>query len=176
MFRSLFMAALIFMVLARPCVAQAQTASATSTDQSQVSPPASGEANAKNVAPKKVWTNDNLAETSGKISVVGDKRNPKYTSTPVKPADPATVSRIRESLQKLGAQLEYVNRQLTSFKEFQEGETVSKGSDEIKQGYTRMPVNQQITVLQGKKKKLETQIDALFDEARIKGIEPGQLR
>jgi hypothetical protein len=107
---------------------------------------------------------------------VGDKRNQKYTVTPTKPADPATVSRIRQNLEKLQSQLDEVNLELTSFKEFQEGETVTKSSNEIQKGYTRMPVNQQMAVLRDKKKKLEGQIDALFEEARKKGIDPGQLR
>ncbi len=153
----------------------------TPSTSSSPAPASSGtptptEANAKSPAPKKVWTNDNLADASGKISVVGDNRNQKYSLTPEKPADPATVSRIRESLKKLQAQLDGVNQQLTSMKQFQEGETVSKSSDEIPQGTVRVPVNQQIPVLQEKKKKLQLQIDELLDEARKKGIEPGQLR
>ncbi|HEY4977549.1 MAG TPA: hypothetical protein VII25_00150 [Candidatus Acidoferrum sp.] len=108
--------------------------------------------------------------------MVGDNRNQKYTLTPAKPADPATVSRIRESLKKLQTQLDGVNQQLVSMKDFEEGETISKSSNEIPQGFTRVPVNQQIPVLQEKKKKLQLQMDELVDEARKKGIEPGQLR
>ncbi len=107
---------------------------------------------------------------------MGDNRNQKYTVTPAKPADPATVSKIRENLKKLQTQLDGINQQLSALKDFQEGETVTKSSDDIPQGYTRVPVNQQIPVLQEKKKKLEAQIDELLDEARKKGIEPGQLR
>jgi hypothetical protein len=37
-------------------------------------------------------------------------------------------------------------------------------------------VDQQITSLQDKKKQMEAKIDALLDEARKKGVEPGDLR
>src|SRR5579862_7156401 len=57
---------------------------------------------AKTEKAKKVWTNEDLKST-GSISVVGDKGNQKYTMT--KPADPATIAKYRNSLQKLQAQL-----------------------------------------------------------------------
>jgi predicted nucleic acid-binding Zn-ribbon protein len=110
---------------------------------------------------------------------VGDKRGQSQKSTAAaapKPVDPGTVSRIRQDLQKLQGQLDEVNQKLVSFKNFQEGETVTTGDDENATGYKRTPVNQQMAALQQKKKKLEDQIDALVDEARKKGIEPGQLR
>jgi hypothetical protein len=37
-------------------------------------------------------------------------------------------------------------------------------------------VDQQITSLQDKKKQLEVKIGALLDEARKKGVQPGDLR
>ncbi len=175
MFRWLFTVAIASLAIAVPCFPQS-SASAPSSQQTPAGTSPSGDPSTKTPASKKVWTNDNLVEASGKISVVGDNRNQKYTLTPAKPADPATISRIREGLKKLQTQLDGVNQQLTSMKDFQEGETISKSSDEIPQGFTRVPVNQQIPVLQEKKKKLQLQIDELLDEARKKGIEPGQLR
>jgi hypothetical protein len=175
MFRWLITAALTFLAISNPCAAQSSSAQ-PATDPTQTAPPSSSNANSTPPTTKKVWTNDNLAHGGGKISVVGDNHNQKYTATPVKPADPATVSKIRESLKKLQTQLDGVDQQLTAFKDFQEGETVTKSSDDIPPGYTRVPVNQQIPVLQEKRKKLQSQIDELLDEARKKGIEPGQLR
>lgn len=177
MLRSMLAAALVSLTACSPCLAQSP-ATATGTDQSQTVTPTPNQTRSTSTTPaaKKVWTNENLSDAAGKVSVVGDKRNQKYTTTADKPADPATVSRIRESLQKLQSQLDSVNQQLVSFKEFQEGETVVKADSEIPQGYTRVPVNQQIPVLQEKKKKLQGQIDDLLDEARKKGVPPGQLR
>ena len=127
-------------------------------------------------ATKKVWTNENLRDANGNVSVVGDKRNQKYNMTPVPAADSATVARIRQNLQKLQGQLDDVNKQITAYKQFEEGETVPDSGQDISKGYTRTPVNQQIAKLQGKKKDLQTKIDELIDEARKKGVEPGQLR
>ena len=176
MFRWLCNLVLLSFALSGSCFAQSPTPATDSTAQNQPAPSSTTDSAAKNPPPKKVWTNENLSQSGGKVSVIGDTRNQKYTMTPAKPADPATISRIRESLDKLQGQLENVNKQLTAFREFQEGEPVVKGSEDAQKGYSRMPVNQQMTVLQEKRKKLETQIDALFDEARKKGIDPGQLR
>jgi len=127
-------------------------------------------------APKKVWTNENLSEANGKVSVVGDKRNAKYPLTPSKTADAATVDKIRKNLQKLQGQVEEIKKQLASYKEFKEGEPVSASGYEVDKGYGRIPVEQQIVMLEKKKKDLETQIDEQLDEARKKGIDPGRLR
>ena len=176
MFRWLYTLTLLPAILPCLCLAQTPAAATDSNAQTTTARSSTTDSSAKNPPPKKVWTNENLSQASGKVSVIGDTRNQKYTMTPVKPADPATISRIRESLDKLQGQLENVNKQLTAFKEFQEGEPVVKGSDDAQKGFSRMPVNQQMSVLQEKKKKLEAQIDGLFDEARKKGIDPGQLR
>jgi hypothetical protein len=174
MFRGFLATSVLFLAIGYSCLAQ--TPAATSPDANSNSVPASTDPQTKTPASKKVWTNENLGGARGKVSIVGDNRNQKYTPTPNKPADPGTVSRIRDSLKKIQSQLDGVNQQLSSFKEFQEGETVTQSSDEIPSGYTRVPVNQQIPVIQEKKKKLQAQIDDLLDEARKKGIEPGQLR
>jgi hypothetical protein len=175
MSRWLIAAVLLSSLIAGRGVAQSAPP-ATPTEPTPTNPSVPVDSPAKTPIPKKVWTNENLVEAGGSVSVVGDKRNQKYTMTSAKPADPGTVSRIKQDLQKLQGQLEEINQKLTSFKEFQEGETVTKGEDDTSKGYTRTPVNQQMAALQQKKKKLEAQIDALVDEARKKGIEPGQLR
>ncbi len=176
MFRWLSIFVLLFAAGSSLCLAQTPSATSGTTEQSQTHHSTPVDAAAKNAARKKIWTNENLSEASGPVSVVGDKHGQKYTATPAKPADPATISRIRENLQKLESQLDEVTLQLSSFKEFQEGETVTRSSMEIQKGYTRMPINQQMAVLRDKKKKLELQLDTLFEEARKKGIDPGALR
>jgi galactitol-specific phosphotransferase system IIB component len=155
----------------------AQTNDANPSRQSPSNVPAAGPAsNPPPSAPKKVWTNDNLSEASRKISVVGDKGNQKYPLTPSKPADPATVERIRKELKKLQGQVDDIRKQLASYKEFQQGEAVSTSGYQVDKGYGRIPVEQQMIMLGKKKKDLETQIDEQLDEARKKGIDPGQLR
>jgi len=175
MFRWLLCFFLLCGSLALPCAAQSDPASSSgptpsggTAADSFLSPTAN--------APKKVWTNDNLGDAAGPVSVVGDKRNQKYNMTHSKPGDPATAAKIRENLQKLQAQLDDANKKLAAYEAFQEGELVSTGGRDVSKGYSRAPVDQQKASLEVKKKDLEAKIDALFEEARKKGIEPGQLR
>jgi hypothetical protein len=122
---------------------------------------------------KKVWTNDDMKDTGG-VSVVGDKGNQKYTMT--KPADPATIAKYRNSLHKLQVQLDDVNKQLKVYGDFAEGKPVSENGRDMSHGVSRTPVDQQTAKLREKKKQLEDQMDALYEEARKKGIESGQLK
>ena len=159
--------------LALPSAAQMNDANSSGQSPSTAATPESANKPAPS-APKKVWTNENLPEASTKISVVGTKSDQKYTFT--KPADPATVERIRKELKKLQGQVEDIKKQLASYKEFKEGEAVSGSGYQVDKGYGRIPVEQQMIMLEKKKKDLETQIDEQLDEARKKGIDPGQLR
>jgi len=150
-----------------------------SQDKSQENPstpnPASPTAPASETS-KKVWTNENLAGAKGTVSVVGDKRNQAYHMASGHPADPATAARIKKSLEKLQSQLDEVNNKLKSYKQFQDGEPVSTGARDVTKGYSRTPVDQQMVQLLDKKKQLEAEIGDLVDEARAKGVDPGQLR
>lgn len=127
--------------------------------------------------PKKVLTNEDLLKTNGKISVVGDTRE-----QPPKPASPAAatpqyIASVRKQLEKLEKQLEEVNKQITDLKNFNAGEPSTKASGvQLDKRYQREPIEVQIRVLQDKKRDLQTKIDTLYDEARKKGAEPGDLR
>lgn len=173
MIRWLLTLVLLLVRLALPSAAQTNDAnsSAQSPSNASAAEPASKPAPS---APKKIWTNENISEASTKISVVGTKRDQKYPLT--KTADPATAERIRKELKKLQGQVEDIKKQLASYKEFQEGEAVSTSGYQVDKGYSRIPVEQQVVMLEKKKKDLEAQIDEQFDEARKKGIDPGQLR
>src|SRR5215472_5081646 len=85
---------------------------------------------------KKVWTNENLSDAGGTISVVGDTRNaPKgpartdQRSSSGNAVDPRVISGLRQQLEKLQAQLADVDRQLADLKDFSKGS--SKGSGGI---------------------------------------------
>jgi hypothetical protein len=179
MFRWYFSPALFLIIAVIRCAAQSPAANRT-TDNSFArstvktsNPTAAPAPNAGTSVPKKVWTNDDLDKGNGSVSVVGEKRNQKYSMT--KEPDPAAVAKVRQNLEKLQSQLDDVNKQLATYKQFQDGETVSDGGRQVNKGYNRTPVNQQMATLQEKKKKLQDQIDELLDEARKKGIEPRQL-
>ena len=164
---------LLLVSWALPSAAQTNDANSSAQSPSTAATPESANKPAPS-APKKVWTNENISEASTKISVVGTKSDQKYPLT--KAADPATVERIRKELKKLQGQVEDIKKQLASYKEFQEGEPVSASGYQVDKGYGRIPVEQQMIMLGKKKKDLEAQIDEQFDEARKKGIDPGQLR
>jgi hypothetical protein len=162
---SVLLALLFVSVSARP-----QDPSSSAPSVTPASTPATPTA-----TPKKVWTNEDLGGKGG-VSVIGDKRNQNYHMTSNAPADAATVARIKKNLEKLQTQLDDVNAKLKTYKQFQDGEPVSTGARDLSKGYSRTPVDQQITQLQDKKKQLEEQMGDLIDEARKKGIDPGQLR
>src|SRR5271170_498716 len=159
----------LFSILTVPVLAQTQ-------DHPPAQSSAAASSDATPASTKKVWTNDDVAGAKGGVSVVGDKRNLNYHATPPHPADPATVERIKKSLQKLQTQLDDVNTKLKSYKQFQDGDAVSKGERDMSKPYSRTPVDQQMAQLLDKKKQFEGQIGDLLDEARKKGIDPGQLR
>ncbi len=174
MFGRLLSPLFVFSILAFPTLPQSQDNPPAQSPSTASSAPGNT-APAAN-PPKKVWTNDDVSGTKNGVSVVGDKRNLNYHLSPAHPADAATVDRIKKNLQKLQGQLDEVNSKLKSYKQFENGDAVSKGERDLSKGYSRTPVDQQMTQLLDKKNVLESQIGDLLDEARKKGIDPGQLR
>jgi hypothetical protein len=155
----------------------AQNGSQSSTASPEQTPATVTDPNAAPVKKsKKVWTNENMSDASGPISVVGDGRAGKGKSSPSTPADPAYIAKTKKDLQKLQEQIDDANKQLATLKSFSEGEPVGSGTQEFHKGYNNQPIEQQRVNLEAKKKDLQAKIDALLDEARKKGVEPGQLR
>jgi hypothetical protein len=125
---------------------------------------------------KKVWTNDDVNGLNGPVSVVGNSKNLGKGGAGGK-ADGQYIANTRKELAKLQSQLADTNQQLADLKDFSEGKAPATSSGyPINKGYNRVPVDQQITSLQDKKKQLEDKIGALLDEARKKGVQPGDLR
>jgi len=162
---------------ALPAIAQTGSNGDSSSGPSAGSPASpDSRANPAASTPKKIWTNENMGEANGPVSVAGDKRNQKYPMTPGKPTDAGSAAKIRGDLHKLQGQVDEIDRKIASYREFQNGEAVSTAGYEINKGVSRIPVDQQILQLQAKKRDLISKMDALYEEARKKGIEPGQLR
>jgi hypothetical protein len=122
---------------------------------------------------KKVWTNDNLSDAKGSVSVVGT--NSKGSRSARKP-DAAYIENVRKQLGKLRGQLTDIDKQIIELKEFNEGEGSGQADRQLHKGYNMQPVDQQIRALEAKRKEIQAKIDDLLDEARKKGIEPGELR
>jgi chromosome segregation ATPase len=169
-------------------IAGAQQATPSSTP-SQTSPPVTSQSAANSSTkpkPKKVWTNDNVSDASGTISVVGSanssssgSRTPKGSSKPAAATsvDPRVVASLRDQLQRLQAQLNVVDRQYSDLKAQSKGESKSAGGLQANTfNYDSSSVEEQLQHLQTKKKRIEDTIDQLLEAARKAGIEPGDLR
>jgi hypothetical protein len=157
-------------------------------------------AHAATVKPKKVWTNDNLSEVNGVISVVGTPTPPKQTAAPSKisslqPAkpesagktqtanandgsvDPKMMAELKQAVQKLQVNIDQLDREIDELKGASHGDSKNLGvltSDPSR--YSMEPVPDQIKALEAKKKSQQALLDNLLDTARAVGIEPGQLR
>ena len=182
--------------------ANAAAQSQADADQSSAAHGASSSSAAAKPKPKKVWTNDDMSDVTGTISVVGTPQQQKATATPSKissfqpavPAkassgqttdakgkdasvDPKVLAQLREQLQKLQANIDQVDRQIEQLKGASRGDSKNLGvltSDPSQ--YSMEPVPDQIKALEAKKGKLQAAMDQLLDAARASGIEPGQLR
>jgi hypothetical protein len=180
---SFTLAGIVLLLTSASCAAQSSGSGSSPAPQEPVSAESPAQTPAPNATtpsdakkPKKVWTNDNVSGASGTVSVVGDSHNSKYKVTPDKTADPQVVARIRKDLEKLNEQMADVDSKLAVYKDFQNGEAVSTNVRQLDKGVGRIPIDQQISGLQEKKKQIQAKIDALLDEAREKGVLPGQLR
>jgi hypothetical protein len=144
-----------------PSPAPAQTPSAQSTPQK----------------PKKVWTNENLSDANGTISVVGNAKSPSDSKlNPNKPADPNYVANTKKQLDKFQEDIDDTDKQIAQLSSFSKGEPSPTAGIQVHKSYDRDPPDVQIRELQEKKKQLQDKMAALLDEARKKGVEPGQLR
>ena len=134
--------------------------------------------------PKKVWTNDNLGDANGTISVVGDpnkaqakpQSKPAASSNADKSVSPQVLAKLRDELQKLQARLTVIDQQLSDLKDLSKGEARSSGGVKPNLAYDSSSVDEQIRHLQERKAKIQGAMDELYDAARAAGIEPGQLR
>ncbi|HXY23600.1 MAG TPA: hypothetical protein VEI73_03065, partial [Candidatus Acidoferrum sp.] len=87
------------------------------------------------------------------------------------------VASVRKQLEKLQKQIDDIDKQVVDLKNFSKGESSNNASGiKLNKSYNREPIEVQIRALEDQKKDLQAQIDALLDEARKKGVEPGQLR
>lgn len=126
---------------------------------------------------KRVWTNDDVNGLSGPVSVVGNSKNLGKGGAGGKTADGQYIANTKKELAKLESQLDDTDKQLADLKDFSEGKAPTTSSGyQINKGYNRTPVDQQITSLEAKKQQLQEKIGALLDEARKKGVQPGDLR
>ena len=141
----------------------------TDTPSSTVT--SSSTANAK---PKKVWTNDDVAPASPGVAVAA-----KAATSPTPSATGANAqfaAQLRGKLEKLQGQLKDADKQLDELKRFQAGELSGDAARQLHKRYSSAPIPEQIAKLEEKRNHLQDQIEAIYEQARKKGILPGQLR
>ena len=171
------------------------TASGTSTSGTSNSGAASG--GTGKPKSKKVWTNEDMGDVTGTISVVGTAQ-PRTTTTPsrissMQPApnskqgaaqksgenevDPRTLAKVKQEVQKLQASIEQLDKQIEQLKGVNRGDSKNVGGlNADTWSYSTASIPDQIKTLEGKRATLQTALDNLLDAARENGIEPGQLR
>jgi len=137
--------------------------------------------------PKKVWTNESVGTLSGPISVVGDATQDKPTGksgsaetkkngTPANVLHSAAVRKYRDEIAQLKTQIGLAEARITQMKNFKADNAAPAGGLDPSKGYTMLPPEEQIKLLEEKKKKLQAKIDDLELQAEKEGIDPGELR
>ena len=168
-------AALAVMILAwclRPAPLGAQdpasgSGSPGASSTAGVTPPA---APAK---PQKIWTNDDVAAASRSNSPATKSKNDIASASDTKTK---LAKHLHDRLDQLEAQLRDTQKQLTDLKNFAAGDGNGTAARQLHKGYNMEPVPDQIAKLEKKRQQFEEQINEVYDEARKKGIPPGQLR
>jgi hypothetical protein len=136
--------------------------------------------------PKKIWTNDEVSNVGGDgaISVVGkagggdsNARSNNFQKTATgSGARDKQFATYRDHLHQLNNQLETVDKKISQLRNFKADNSSPSGGLDMHHGYYMTPVEDQVKELEQKKKQIQAQIDAVEDQARKSGFEPGQLR
>jgi hypothetical protein len=164
-----------------------QTAPDTTTAAVQTSGTSAGATTEKSkTKSKKVWTNEEISGVGGDgaISVVGKAGGAGSNAPPNNFQKIATGSSAREQqaavyrdrIHKLNIQLETINKKIAELRNFKAENSSPSGGINMHQRYDMTPVEEQVKELEEKKKNVQGQIEAVEDQARKNGLEPGQLR
>jgi hypothetical protein len=135
---------------------------------------------------KKVWTNEEISGVGGDgaISVVG-KAGGASSNAPSNNFQKITTGSsardqqaavYRDRLHKLIIQLETINKKIAELRNFRAENGTPSGGINMHQRYDMTPVEELVKELEEKKKHVQGQIEAVEDQARKNGFEPGQLR
>lgn len=164
-------------------------ASAQSQDSTSNAKPQAPDSNApanstpEKKKPKKVWTNDEIAKTSGGVSVVGEATSPssgtakKQDSADAK-NDPRQrqINEYKDQLSKLQSQIDATDSRINQLKNFKGENTSPSSGINLSQGYDMVPIADQIKQLEDKKKQLRAKMDDIETDAHKNGITSDDLR
>ncbi|HUL15252.1 MAG TPA: hypothetical protein VLV88_04590 [Terriglobales bacterium] len=136
--------------------------------------------------PKKVWTEDDLGKLKGRVSVVGksgsnggsgsDWESDGDSGNEAHSGKTSLGEQLRSELARLQAQMNDTDQKIAQLKNIQSGATSGNSEMQLHHGYNMDPLPDQIKKLEDKKTQIQTQMDAIYEQARKNGIEPGQLR
>jgi chromosome segregation ATPase len=187
---------LLTLILLLPSLAlrsAAQTQDTPNKDSTGAKPAASADKSApkqdtratlEKKKPKKVWTNDEVTDLPGKVSVVGQanqgveyNRGAKHKSLSNEgEKQESQIKSYRQQIGELHNQIDAADQRIAQLKNFKGENGSPTGGINPHKGYNMVPLEEQIKQLEAKKKKLQGQIDDLENEARKNGIDPGKLR
>jgi len=135
--------------------------------------PADTPSNTSEQKTKKVWTNDDFAPGSANATFAVKEADLRRSTNH---ANAQLASQLRGKLEKLQAQRKDADQQLDELKRFQAGELSGDAGRQLHKRYNTAPIPEQIGKLEEKSTHLQDQIEAICEEARKKGILPGELR
>ena len=169
-----------FLTCALSLVAAAQQTSGTPTTGTDAAKQDSSAKQApQKPKPKKVWTDDDLSKLKGDVSVVGNTNSSgrkTISHSEESPWGTGSAQQYRIRLAQLQAQMDQTDQKITELKNIESGSTSGNSGLQLHDGYNTIPLPDQIKSLEEKKQQIQAQMDALYDEARKNGIEPGDLR
>ena len=126
---------------------------------------------------KKVWTNESLTEVSSSpITQIGEVKSGSSAKSAATKPPASVVASFRKQLTSLQAQVTSIDKQIADLNSFTKGEVQGANGLELHRRYTTEPIPNQVKKLEEKRRMLAVQMDAVFDAARKRGIEPGQLQ
>jgi chromosome segregation ATPase len=136
--------------------------------------------------PKKVWTNEEMSTLHGTISVVGDpSQSSSYSDSRQwnTASDSGSnterekaIANYREQLRQLREQQDAIDKKISAVRNFKADNSSPSGGINMRTRYSMTTTDDEIKQLEGKKKQIQAKMDAIEDEARKNGIEPGELR
>jgi chromosome segregation ATPase len=138
--------------------------------------------------PKKVWTNEEMSTLHGTISVVGDpSQSSSYSDSRQwnSASDSGSggnterekaIANYREQLRQLREQQDAIDKKISAVRNFKADNSSPSGGINMRTRYSMTTTDDEIKQLEGKKKQIQAKMDAIEDEARKNGIEPGELR
>lgn len=132
---------------------------------------------------KKVWTNEEVGNLQGPVSVVGTGRPGEHRNQSSQDgygavADPrrGKILRYRAAIGELQKKIDAVDQRIAQLKNFKANDSSPSGGINPNRGYNMVPLDEQVKQLEAKKKQLLANIEELENQAKKEGIEPGELR